>query len=414
LRFAVLADAHIGRSIPLAVAEHRRRAFSAAFSRAVDAIVEAGVDYVFFCGDLFERRTLRPHLVQFTHDELYRLARETEERHGKRVKIFVIRGNHDGRTGSDTLDYIKHPLADYLVVFDDDQVVYRGGGLHVVGLGYYDEVGRAFEEVAVPAFEGGEGLRVLMIHGFIAGYNEVPPYSSSVTFDQLATVRPRFVFAGHYHRRCPPRRLPGGGWVVTPGSLEMYDFGERPDKGFYLVEDADTDPAFRWVPIEPMHIMKQADVRSERRRPPEWYRGRIVEAVEAFAEELKRAGKPGYLRVAVEGGLSEGFPSDIVLDEVDQMRRGEPLLLWVDVDTMDLDLPPMIVRPEREALDVAEFFSDFGEFAAEIREMHGAVRDVLEEEASVQTGLLTPSRRAPLVADWLRRLEGRRFRGEDG
>ncbi|MFQ6052623.1 MAG: metallophosphoesterase, partial [Candidatus Bathyarchaeia archaeon] len=78
MRFAVLADAHIGRSIPLAIAEHRRRAFSRAFSRAVDAIVEAGVDYVFFCGDLFERRTLRPHLVQFAHDELYRLARETE------------------------------------------------------------------------------------------------------------------------------------------------------------------------------------------------------------------------------------------------------------------------------------------------------------------------------------------------
>ncbi|MDH5792604.1 MAG: hypothetical protein OEZ44_10505 [Candidatus Bathyarchaeota archaeon] len=39
MRFAVLADAHIGRSIPLAIAEHRREAFSLAFSKAVDAIV---------------------------------------------------------------------------------------------------------------------------------------------------------------------------------------------------------------------------------------------------------------------------------------------------------------------------------------------------------------------------------------
>jgi len=39
MRFAVLADAHIGRSIPLAVAEQRREAFSRAFSKAVDAIV---------------------------------------------------------------------------------------------------------------------------------------------------------------------------------------------------------------------------------------------------------------------------------------------------------------------------------------------------------------------------------------
>jgi DNA repair exonuclease SbcCD nuclease subunit len=77
MRFAVLADAHIGRSIPIAIAEHRREAFSAAFTQAVDTIIEIGVDYTFICGDLFERRTLRPHLVQFAHDELYRLARET-------------------------------------------------------------------------------------------------------------------------------------------------------------------------------------------------------------------------------------------------------------------------------------------------------------------------------------------------
>ena len=39
MRFAVLADTHIGRSIPLAIAEHRRRAFSETFTRTVDAII---------------------------------------------------------------------------------------------------------------------------------------------------------------------------------------------------------------------------------------------------------------------------------------------------------------------------------------------------------------------------------------
>jgi len=410
----VLADAHIGRSIPLSVAEHRRRAFSTAFTKAVDAVVEAAVDYVFFCGDLFERRTLRPYLVQFAHDQLYRLVRETEERHGKRVKVFIIRGNHDGRPQSDTLDYIKHPLADYLVVFDDENVVYRDGVLHVVGLGYYNEVDRAFESVARPAFEGGTGLRVFMLHGFVAGYNDVPPHSSSVTLDKLATVDPRFVFAGHYHRRCARRRLPNGGWVVTPGSLEMYDFGEEPNKGFYIVEDAEAEPEFRWVPLEPIHVMRRVAIRSERRRPPRWYRSRIVKAVEAFVEELRRAEKPGYLRVVAEGGLSEGFPSDIDLVKIDRLMEEEPLLLWVDVDTMELDLPPMAVRPERESIDVEAFFSDLGEFSGQIREMHGIVRDTLEEEASVQTGLLTPSRRAPLVAEWLQRFEGTSFRGDEG
>lgn len=412
MKFAVLADAHIGRSIPLAIAEHRRHAFSQAFTRSVDAIVEAGVDYVFFCGDLFERRTLRPHLVQFAHDELYRLVQETEERHRKRLKILVIRGNHDGRPQSDTLDYLKHPLAGYLHVFEDDDIVYRDGALHVVGLNYYDRVDRAFERLVKPAFEEAKGLRVLMLHGFISGYNQVPPYESYLTLDQLATVDPDLVFTGHFHQRCRPRRLPNGGWVLTPGSLEMYDFAERPDKGLYLVEVGGESPVFTWAPIEPMHLMKQVRVETGRRENPDWYRDRVLEEVEYFRGELKRAGKPGYIRVRVSGRLKEGFPGDIDFSGVNRLVESDPRLLWVDVDTLRLELPLISGPPEREKVDVAEFFSMFGEFSEDLREMHGKVREILEEEASIQTGLLTPSQRAPLVEEWVGRFEGRRFREE--
>ena len=413
MRFAVLADAHIGRSIPLAIAEHRRQAFSKSFTRAVEAIIEAGVDYVFFCGDLFERRTLRPHLVQFAHDELYRLARETEERHGKRLKILVVRGNHDGRPQSDTLDYIKHPLAGYLHVFEEEGAAYTDENLHVVGLNYYDRADAAFERLARPAFEGAEGLKVLVLHAFVSGYNLVPPYESYLTLDQLASVDPAFVFAGHYHRRCQPRRLPNGGWIVTPGSLEMYDFAERPEKGFYIIDvPGEGPPDFEWVPVESMHLMRQASVETEDRESPGWYRKGVLEAVDSFRMELAKAGKPGYLRVRVGGRLKEGFPGDIDLAAVDDLVESDPLLLWVDVDTLGLEAPLITGPPERERIDVAEFFSVFGEFADEIQEMHARVREALEEEASLQTGLMTPSQRAPLAEEWVRRFEGHTFREE--
>jgi DNA repair exonuclease SbcCD nuclease subunit len=407
LRFAVLADAHIGRSIPLAVAEHRRRAFEAAFTRAVDEVVSAGVDYAFICGDLFERRTLRPRMVQFVHDELYRMARQTEERHGKHMRILVVRGNHDGRPQSDALDYIKHPLAGYLHVFGDEDIVYRDGGLHVVGLNYHDQIDRAFDLKVRPAFEGAKGLKVLMLHGFVDHYNEVPPQNSYLTLDQLASVSPDFVFTGHYHRRCMPKRLRSGGWIITPGSLEVYDFAETPDKGFYIVEAE--GPEFRWVPIEPLHIMSQKRVESDRARPPSWYEDRILGEVRAFVSRLREAGKQGYLRVKVRGRLSEGWPSDISMKPVERIMSEEPLLLWVDRDTMELDLPESVARPQPENQDVAAYFSGFGAFAEEIREMHGRVRETLEEEASTQTGLLTPTQRAPLVQEWVRRLEAKRF-----
>jgi len=412
MRFAVLADTHIGRSIPLAIAEHRRKAFSLAFTKVVNRCVERGVDYVFIAGDLFERRTLRPYLVQFAHDELYRLAKENEERHGKKVKILVVRGNHDGRPQSDTLDYIRHPLAEYLNVFGDtpEESVYRDEKVHVVGLNYYDQIEKAFEVFAVPGFEGAKGTRILLMHHFISGYNDVPPYSESLNLDKLREVKPDYVFSGHYHRKCEPKRLPGGGWVLTPGSTEMYDFAENPDKGFYFV---DTDgPRFEWVPLEPMHFMKQVKVEANRQRPPEWYMAGIRDAVEGFVEELKQAGKQGYLRVCVSGRLSEGFPSDVSSREAEEMMEREPSLLWIDIETMRLDLPPMAARPDRASRNVAEFFGEFGEFSADIREMHQKVKDALENDASEQTGLLTPTSRSPFVSEWVERFKSRRFRGE--
>lgn len=408
MRFAVLADAHIGRSIPLAIGEHRRKAFSSAFSRAVDAIIAEGVDYVFICGDLFERRTLRPDLVQFVHDELYRLASDARERHGRDVKILVIRGNHDGRPQSDTLDYIKHPLADYLFIFDEDNKVYRDDKLQVFGLGYYDEIRRAFESIIKPVLKDRGIFTVLMIHGFVSGYHEVPPYSSSLTFDQLSETNINLVLAGHYHKRCPPKKM-GNGWMLTPGSLEMYDFAETPDKGFYIVEDPASNPSFRWIPLEPIHLMKQLKVESRIPEKPIWFESHITEAVREFSEELKRSGKPGYLRVYVRGILSEGYPRDIPLEGLDRIKSENPLLLWVDIDTIDLECPPIIIQHELERVDVSESLSAFGDFARNIKEMHHRVWEVLEEESSIQTGLLTQSHRAPLINEWVKHFEEREF-----
>lgn len=416
MRFAVLADAHIGRTIPLSVAQYRVEAFSRAFSKAVDAIIESGADYVFFCGDLFERRTLRPHLVGFVHDELYRLARELQNQHGKEVKIFIIRGNHDGRSTSNTLDYIKHPLARYLVVFDEERRSYADDQLTVIGVGYYDQADRIFEEIVKPIFDkvANGGMKILMLHSFIMGHHDVPPNTPALTVDELSEVPASFIFSGHYHKRCKPVKIRSGAWLLTPGSLELYDFGEEPPKGFWLVDvDAGSEPQFRWVEIEPMHKMRKMEIEGKGKAPPSWYQEKVLEAVRAFLKELRETRKSGYLRVVVRGELSEGFPSDIDLSGVEAARKGESGLLYVDVDTMELEVPRLGFALERERIDIAEFFKDFGGFAAEIGEMHAKVREVLEESASVQTGLLPQSQRIPLIEEWLRRFRERSFGEEE-
>jgi len=413
MRFAVLADTHIGRTIPLSVARHRVEAFSNAFSKAVDTIIEFGADYIFLCGDLFERKTLRPNLVVFVHDQLYKLAREIHRRHSREVKIFIIRGNHDGRATSNTLDYIKHPLAQYLVVFDEERRVYSDGQLTVIGVGYYDQADRIIEEIVKPVFdEVPKGrMTILMLHSFIMGHHDVPPNTPALTIDELNGVPASFIFSGHYHKRCKPVKIKSGAWLLTPGSLELYDFGEEPPKGFWLVNVTDgSEPQFRWVEIEPMHQMKRVGIKAERSSPPSWYQEKVLEVVREFQDELRKTGKSGYIRVVVSGKLSEGFPSDIDLSRLETRRREDKRLLYVDVDTMELEVPRLSFTYERERIDVAEFFKDFGDFASEISEMHAKVRETLEESASVQTGLLPPSQRTPLIEEWLKRFRERTFR----
>ena len=411
MKFAVLADLHIGRSIPLAIADHRRLAFEKALTKAVDAIVEAGVDYVFICGDLFERRTLRPYMVQFTHSDLFRMASETVNTHGKKPKILVVRGNHDGRSQSDSLDYIKHPLADYLRVFNDDTYTFSDDAVYVVGLNYFDQIDQAYEKLAKPALLNGKNVKILMIHGFVKNYNVVPPGDSYLTLDQLADSGANFIFTGHYHKRCPPKKLGNGSWVLSPGSTEVYDFAEDPDKGFYIV---DTEgPHFTWIPIEPLHIMKQAIISNQRRAPPAWFEERARSELMSFIKELEANKKQGYLKIKLEGSLSEGWPSDIREEYIREITKENPLLLWMDLDTLELNLPPEIATSTSEGTDVSVYFKEFGEFADEIRLIHGKVRDTLEEEASTRTGLLTGTQREHFVVDWIRIFEARRFRSNN-
>jgi hypothetical protein len=86
------------------------------------------------------------------------------------------------------------------------------------------------------------------------------------------------------------------------------------------------------------------------------------------------------------------------------------MLLWVDVDTLELNLPPNVARPMTENTDVAEYFRDFGGFAEDIKEVHGHVREALEEESSTKTGLLTATQRAEFISEWVRRLEAKTFK----
>ncbi len=415
LKLAVYGDIHIGRRMPFIIGLEREKAFCETFSEANDKIIGENVDYVFIVGDLFERKTLRPHLIPFVHEELYRIAREHRRRYGKEIKIFLIRGNHDGRPLSDTLNYLKHPLANYLVVIGDEagsQPFFCNREICVFGLGYYDQIGRAYRERLLPLLRkhgGHEKLKVVLLHAFVEGYHEVPPNSPCLDLHDLEKADVNLVFAGHYHERLHPKKIGEKKWLLMPGSLEVYDVGESLEKGLYIVEIENSDPLFKWVPVEPRHYIKKTEIKGLPAKPPDWFASQTLRVVKDFIEELERRGKKGYLRIVLKGKLSEGLPMDINLNRVMELKSQCKKLLHVEVDSLNLELPPLEVKLESGRINVREFFKGFETIVDEIESMHTKIEDALDEFASPQTGLLRKSLRHEFVEEWLKILRNKKF-----
>lgn len=157
--------------------------------------------------------------------------------------------------------------------------------------------------------------------------------------------------------------------------------------------------------------MKQAKIEADRSKPPSWYEEKVSETLMDFITELRSTKKEGYLKIKLSGRLSEGWPSDINNEFIIELIKTEPKLLWVDVDTMDIELPQETVIIQKEGIEVSNYFPEISSFSETIKEMHIKIRETLEEEASTLTGLLTPTQRSPLIHEWLKHFEQKKFKG---
>lgn len=180
-KVGVFSDTHVGRNIPRIVGDARRRAFRHAFRQAIDAFIEAGVDYVLHGGDVLEKRSMTPEDAVFVKEELYRLVKESEKR-GKHVQILAVRGNHDGSPTSNALDFVTHPLADYFKIlgektFKGEVEAYWDGRLRISAMGYHPYARGKLEEVSETLSQSlkGDGFKIFFLHNYVDVVHDIPP-----------------------------------------------------------------------------------------------------------------------------------------------------------------------------------------------------------------------------------------------
>jgi DNA repair exonuclease SbcCD nuclease subunit len=416
-RIGVFSDTHIGRCIPRAVGELRRKAYRHAFTQAVNIFIDEGVDYVIHAGDLFEKRSMTPEDSVFVKEELQRLVDSIHDRNGKEVKIFAVRGNHDGTYENNALDYIRHPLAGYLVILGDnllrgleEEHVYEG--LNLAGLGYHPYISGRFQEVKPSikrVFADKGGLKIFIVHNFVEGYHPIPPGTPShnlIALGELADLGADIIISGHYHGRLKPQTVDGA-VILTPGATEAVDLSDEGPFGVYILEDG----ASRFKPVKPLHEIRNVKVSSrDAVKPSRWFMDRALKEAEAYASSLQGRGVKGILRLVLTG-LTEDDPYDMertLTSMLSEMAEGDPGILYVDlvnrVEAVHQRIPLPALGGGLEY--ASEILKPLGPSTAEALRIVEEVSLLLDERASQRTGLLTASDRSPFVERWIRILEG--------
>jgi len=417
VKIGVCADTHIGRCIPRAIGDLRRKAYRHSFTQAINVFIEEGVDYLIHAGDVFEKRSMTPEDSVFVKEELQRLADSIHEKQGKDVMIFAVRGNHDGVPESNALDYIKHPLAKYLKIIGDATLQGKDeaqvhDGLCLMGVAYHPYISRKFEDLK-PILKGilanKSELKLLVIHNFIDGYHQIPPgvpQHSFLTVRDFDDLEVDMVIAGHYHTRKEPADE-NGTVLLTPGATEAVDLSDEGPYGVYILEGK---RSIRFVPIKPLHEIRNIKVTSQEAvKPTKWFVDNASEEASSYASSLHMTGVEGVLRLVLLG-LTDEDPYSIeqpLMSEFARIKETSPKLLHVElVNRVENVRQPVVLPTLGGGAEVAaEILKPLGDFTQEAVRIVEEVGTTLDEKASQKTGLLTGSDRAPFVTRWVDILE---------
>ncbi|MCL7389129.1 MAG: metallophosphoesterase [Thaumarchaeota archaeon] len=416
LRIGVFSDSHIGRNIPRVVGDARRHAFREAFKQAINIFIDNRVDYVVHGGDLFEKRSMTPDDARFVKDEFYRLVKNSREKWEKDVKIFIVRGNHDGALSSCVLEYITHPLADYLQIIGEsikeELQYYSGGDILVTGIGYHPFIRKKFKDFIGSLSEivdssKNNQFKILLLHNYIEGVNIIPPYTpehSIINREDLEKIQVDIIVVGHYHEKGEVKEKDNLKFIM-PGAIEAVDLGEKGPFGVYILDVDDSGRIqAKFIELKPSQHIALRRVFSEEPKPLQWFKDRVLEEISIFMNELSEKKLPGILKIKVSGTASDlkVFPRIFTEEELRGIREDNPNLLYLEIEE---DITPIIreesggVMPiSREDL-VKDLFKELSQEPS-IVELIEETSLTLEEKASEKTGLLKDSDRSVFVERW--------------
>ncbi len=306
MRFAHLADVHIGSWPDDRLAEASTRAFR----KAIDACVEKGVDFILISGDFFN--TSLPSI-----DRLKEVTSKLKELADMELPVYLIPGSHDfSPTGKTMLDVLENAGLFTNVMrgeaTEEGKLVLRftvdkKTGAKITGIGgkkgMLDK--HYYEQLARDNLEKEEGFRIFMFHTAIEEFK--PEGLEQMDAVPLAMFPKGFDYyaGGHIHRKFE-RAVPGYGLITMPGPIFPNSFDELEhlsSGGFYIVEQSGGKVSASYCPII-IHNVFSLTVDAERKSP-----GDVSSELMECLEKKEFFNTIVLLRVA--GKLKSGKAADV-------------------------------------------------------------------------------------------------------
>lgn len=301
MKFAHLADCHIGAWRKPKIQELNVKAFLEAVSKCI----EENVDFILIAGDLFN--TALPSI-----DLIDKVAESFKTLKDEGISVYVIPGSHDfspsGKTMIKVLEStglitnvckgkVNDEKLELDFTIDEDTGVKITGMIGKKGMldkEYYHDLDRE-------KLEGEDGYKIFMFH---TSLSELKPKYLEEMESQPVSLLPKgfdYYAGGHVHHKNIVDKEDYG-LITQPGALfpnnfrEMEKFGHG---GFFIVEDGEVD----WKPVK-LKDRISIDIDCDNKTP------QVVE------EEIKDIIDEGdvedsIITIRLEGELNKGKVSDI-------------------------------------------------------------------------------------------------------
>ncbi len=407
----------------------RLQDFVAAFDRAIDSAIQAGVDAVLFTGDAYKNRDPNPTVQREFAARIMRIV-------AKGLPVFLLTGNHDlpnMSTRAHSLEIFKTLAVPGVHVARDINLYVlptRAGPLQIISVPWLTRQnlitkeeyrGRSLEELNQLMLTKMETLlheqvrrldpkipAVLAVHASMIGAQ----YSSErdIMLGQDFTLQKSllraehfdYIAVGHIHKH--QNLAAGDTAIVYPGSLERINFGEeREDKGFVLVEIDDPgggqitrQTTWRFVTDPLVRSFRTLDLNIEDLDPDDLLNptAAALQAMQRQIDQLKNGGLKGAivrvrlkLRVEQQAELREDELRHALAEwgvyhvagierQVERVRRirlaGESVEGLTPLQLLEKYLETKSVRPDRIEILLKHAHAL----------MHGATPEISEPQSS--------------------------------